>query len=325
MKNIDFFIGIDGGGTKSVGCLVDVQGHLLATAITGPTNYLRKDEQQIIGRILKLVDKLCSQVGCVGKKPRAMAVALSGLGTQQTRTRIRRMLDKNQCAATVIAESDAAAALAGAFAGQPGAILIAGTGSIAFGKSAMGRVYRAGGWGYLLGAEGAGFDIGRNGVAAALEDWDGRGEKTVLRPQLETFFQVKSINEAVPEIYVNYTTRGALAQFAPFVFEAAKAGDSVALQIIETAAGRLAEHITALAPRLDKNRTVQLALLGNIFKSKKLLLPTMHRCWQAADCNVQIIEPRFPAEIGAIFLAAPEKVQLKDFLENLKASYGEKY
>ncbi|KAA3619835.1 MAG: hypothetical protein DWQ05_03685 [Calditrichaeota bacterium] len=318
MEKNKYFIGIDGGGTKSSGCLINSEGNIRALGETGPTNYIQKEEPVIIERICTLVESLKEKAGISHEKPAAVVAGLSGLGSEKPRVRIKKLLEETKIAEKIMAVSDAATALEGAFAGEPGAILIAGTGSIAYGKNTGGEIFRAGGWGYLLGGEGAGFDIGRNGIAAALEDWDGRGEKTILRPQLEKYFKVSEINEAVPEIYVNYTTRGALAQFARFVFAAAQRGDKVAEKIVADAAKRLAEHIIALAPRLDKEKKIQLALLGNIFKSKKMLLPAMQQCWMEAACKIEVKEPLFPAEIGAVLLAQPKPGSL--FMKNLITS-----
>lgn len=320
MKQIDYFIGIDGGGTKTIGCLISAQGEYLATAQAGPTNYLRKNETQIIEQIIELINTLKSKAGITAVSQIALGIGLSGLGAEEPRKRIRELLAMQNCAQHIATESDAAATLAGAFTGGAGVILIAGTGSIAYGKSIDGKIYRAGGWGYLLGPEGGGFDIGRNGIAAALEDWDGRGEHTILRQKLEAYFKVKSINEAVPEIYVNYATRGALAKFAPLVFTAARSGDKVAINIIENAAKRLAAHLCALAPKLKIAGDLKLALSGNIFKSKSQLLPTMQKLWADAGCQICIVEPQFPAEIGALMLAAPREFKKKQFVENVKKS-----
>ncbi|MCA9731410.1 MAG: hypothetical protein H6696_13280 [Deferribacteres bacterium] len=318
MMNKKYIIGIDGGGTKSVGCLVDGEGNILAQGKTGATNYLQKDEELIVQRICGLVQELKQNAHVPANAPVFLAVGLSGLGNEKLCRNMENLLRKEACAVNILATSDVASALAGAFAGEPGAILISGTGSIAYGKAPDGKIYRVGGWGYLVGDEGAGFDIGRRGIAAALTDWDGRGEKTILRPRLEEHFKVGSINEAVPEIYVNYATRGALAKFAPFVFEAAREGDAVATAIINLAAKKLADHIIAMAPRINKKKEVQLALVGNIFRSKEMLLPVMQNQWQLADCRIEIKEPIFPAEFGAVLLMKESGIVDDQFIQNLQ-------
>ncbi len=80
-----------------------------------------------------------------------------------------------------VVESDARVALEGAFSGNPGSILIAGTGSIMFGKDSKGNIHRVGGFGRILGDEGSGFHIARSGLTAVAKQFDGRGERTRRR------------------------------------------------------------------------------------------------------------------------------------------------
>lgn len=320
MQKNEYIIGLDGGGTKSVACLVNNGGNVLAYGQTGATNYKKDQEKLILQRMQDIVLELKNKAKIAPNATITLSVGLSGLGTDALCEHMVNLLRHTHCADKVFAASDVATALQGAFAGEPGAILIAGTGSIAYGKAQDGHIFRVGGWGYLVGDEGAGFDIGRRGIIAALADWDGRGEKTILRPRLEENFHVESINLAVPEIYVNHTTRGALAKFAPFVFTAAREGDRVACGIIKNAALALAEHVIALAPRLGGKNKIQLALLGNIFKSKDILLPVMEEKWNSAHCLVEIKPPLFPAEIGAVLLTKDDEKNENMFIKNLQKS-----
>ncbi len=298
-----YIVGIDGGGTKTVGCLITESGEVLARAVGESTNYRKDQESLLISRILELVQTLMAQANLHQTRPDALAVCLSGLGQESSKQRVRLLLSDAFLSNWLVVDSDARAALQGAFAGEPGIILVAGTGSIAFARTPRGEFMRCGGWGYLLGDEGSGFDIGRNGVAMALKALDGRGRPTRLRERLEQFFGVERLDQAVPKIYAELAQRGDMAKLAPIVFEVAQQGDAVAAEIIRQAARDLAELVATLYTRMQSETEIKLALMGNIFKQRDMLLPHMQAFWNETGAKIAVVAPRFPAEIGAALLA----------------------
>jgi N-acetylglucosamine kinase-like BadF-type ATPase len=302
-------VGVDGGGTKSTACLIESTGALLGRLEFAATNYTKNSAQKIAREIPEEVNRILAQLDQHKRKPDVLAACLSGLGREEARTHIKKLLAETGIAQHVVAESDAMAALYGAFAGKAGIAILAGTGSIAFGKAQDGTVFRCGGWGYLLGDEGSGFDIGRNGIAAALKDLDSRGPKTSLRERFEACFKVKSIDMAVTTIYTDYATRGAMAQFAPVVLAEADKGDTIAREIIKKAAIDLSQLAIILAKKLENENLVPVALMGNLFRNA-LLVERIKAAWQKARANLQPVEPLFPADIGAALLAM-ESVGIK--------------
>ena len=298
-----YIIGIDGGGTKSIGCLITAEGEVLSRCAGKPANYRQDAETDILSHITELVHQLIRTSGRDISRVGVLSACLSGLGQESARRRMRNVLGDSFLSDVVFVESDARAALQGAFAGEPGVILIAGTGSIAFAKAPDGSIHRCGGWGYLLGDEGSGFDIGRNGLRAALLDLDGRGAGTSLRQRFETLLGVKRIDQAIPKIYSEYAQRGAMATFAPIVFEEARKGDQVAQKIIIKAAEHLAELVATLIRKLEVRQPFPVAFIGNIFKQRDMLIQPMKQFWNTLNTQVEIVEPAFPPDIGAALLA----------------------
>ncbi|MDQ7051740.1 MAG: hypothetical protein Q9P14_02125 [candidate division KSB1 bacterium] len=94
-----------------------------------------------------------------------------------------------------------------------------------------------------------------------------------------------------------------MAKLAPIVFEVAQQGDAVAAEIIRQAARDLAELVATLYARMQSETEVKLALMGNIFKQRDMLLPYMQAFWNETGAKIAVVEPRFPAEIGAALLA----------------------
>lgn len=293
-----YFVGIDGGGTKSTVCVICSSGELISTFEIEPTNYTDAKKRQICDVLLELKSTLKETFSPI----EMWSICLSGLGRMADQVEFKKVLDANNLSEKIFVEGDALAALEGAIPDEQGIILIAGTGSIAFGKSETGHVFRAGGWGYLLGDEGSGFSIGKKGLNAALQDFDGRGIQTALRAKFEKFFAVDSIEKSITHIYTSYSNRGDLAKFAPFVFEEAKNGDEVAKSIVLQAAQDLAELVIAVCKKIENEGSTKLALIGNLFKETEILKPAFVQFLQNEDCKVELAEGQFPPEIGAVLL-----------------------
>jgi N-acetylglucosamine kinase-like BadF-type ATPase len=196
---------------------------------------------------------------------------------------------------------DAEIALTGATGGEPGIIVIAGTGSIAFGKNADGRTSRAGGWGYIFGDEGGGFDVVRQGLRAALAMEEGWGKKTVLRSRLLAATGVSSANELMHEWY-NRFNRTVIARLAPVVNEAALGGDCVAIRILEVAGQELAELVRHVYECLfQAGQAVTVAYVGGVFES--VLLSGALRRGVLERISCEAVAPAFPPAVGALLEA----------------------
>ncbi len=135
--------------------------------------------------------------------------------------------------------SNDAQLLFGAFPDEVGIVLIAGTGSIALGQDRHGKRARAGGWGYLIGDEGSGYDLGRRGIRAAAKAADGRGLQTSLLPMLLAHWGLEQPLQIIDRVYRD-RDKAAIAECAQLVFEAAEAYDPVAARLVQSGAAELA-------------------------------------------------------------------------------------
>jgi N-acetylglucosamine kinase-like BadF-type ATPase len=154
-----------------------------------------------------------------------------------------------------------------------GVALIAGTGSVAYGRAEDGRVARCGGWGYLLGDDGSGFTIGRAALRLALDDLEtGRQSHQAITASLLDELRLKTVSELISAIYTNPNPRAVIASLAFCVGKAAELGDSAAIEILEDAARELASlaERTAQLLRLDL-RTVPLAVAGGVLVGSAVL------------------------------------------------------
>jgi N-acetylglucosamine kinase-like BadF-type ATPase len=210
--------------------------------------------------------------------------------------------------APVLVVNDALAALvAGAGDEGPGIVLIAGTGSICYGRNEAGQAARAGGWGYLLGDEGSGWWIGRQALSAVMRAGDGRGPATLLTARVLAHFAFEQVSELVHEVYYRDTRRRAVAGLSAVVQGAADDGDVVARQLLSDAADELVLAVRSVATRLEmRGLQFPLVLSGSLFRViPTLLSDVLVRLAEVAPRSQPRVLELEPA-MGAVRLALAE-------------------
>lgn len=197
---------------------------------------------------------------------------------------------------------DAEIALSGATAGQPGIISIAGTGSMAFGRNAAAKTARAGGWGYIFGDEGGGFDLTRRALAAALRYEEGWGPATNLRALLLKATGARDANDLLHRFYTAEYSRTRIASFAPLVTRAAEEDDAVARELVKKAADKLAQFVEAVYRQLFPAReNITVAHVGGVFQDTRLLAHFKERVRESTGCEAR--RARFGPAAGAVLEA----------------------
>ena len=301
-------IGIDGGGTKTELVLCQENGQVLRCLKAGPTNPNDIGLAEALERLGQAIAQLSAdQKNCF------LFAGLSGVATQTRRREITQALRQKFPDFTIDCAGDMVIALSSSLLGEDGAVVIAGTGSIGYGKK-EGHIYRVGGFGYLLDQGGSGYDLGRDAFSAALEAGDGRGASTLLRDML-TERLGQDPEEAIGIVYEK--GKPFLASFAPLVFQAAEQGDEIARQILFRNTKALQRLIEALAKQMGVPLTVVAA--GGIFGHFPQLKPFL-----SLPKEVSLVFPCRPPVFGAIVEAARLAGFLpdKDFVKNWKTSYS---
>ena len=197
-----------------------------------------------------------------------------------------------------IVESDARIALEGAFAGKPGSILIAGTGSIMFGKDSQENIHRVGGFGRILGDEGSGFHIGRAGLSTVAKSFDSRNNGTLLAKLLEDKFNITDSTQLVNEIYKNGFD---IPQVAPLVIEAASKNDKICIDILISEIDELVEHISAMKEKINEE-ILSVSLIGGTITTDNYYA-NLFRARVGKIPSVKLKNAELPPEIGAALMA----------------------
>ncbi len=219
------YLGVDGGQSSTTALVGDENGRVVGFGRGGPCNHVRAAEgrEKFLNAIGGCVRDACAQAGAESTEIESACLGFSG-GPADKETLVRELLPS----ARLVVTNDAVVALAGACAGDPGLITIAGTGSISLGRNGAGRVARAGGWGYIFGDEGGAFDIVRQALRAALRFEEGWGPATRLREILLEATGAADANELMHRFYTAEWPRSRVATFARQVDAAAGSGDEVA-------------------------------------------------------------------------------------------------
>ena len=255
-----YIIGIDGGGTKTIGILTTGTGQHLAQVQSGPANYHVVGEAKTQAVLEDLIGELYAKAGVPSGSAVRFCLGMAGLGHPVDREVIGRICDEIGICKNRVLTHDAHIALVGGTEKQEGVIVISGTGSIVYGINADGRDARASGWGYLLGDEGSGYDIAIKGLRAIARAADGRGDRTELTDQILNTLELNEPAELIR--WVHAASRDTIAQLAEVVFDTAKTKDTVADCIVDEAADELVCAATSVIEQLEFMEPFDIVLSG---------------------------------------------------------------
>ena len=242
-------IGIDAGGTRTVGYLADADARVLATARGAGAN-LHSEGEAGVERVLRELIAALTSAGSADPVA-AIGAGMAGAARPEDVASITRVLDRILPGVPSVVVTDALVALEAGTPGGAAVVLISGTGSIAYGRDHQGRAARAGGWGYVLGDEGSGYWLGRNALRSVVRAADGRGRATSLTARVLAHYGVATPEDLVRSIAGPGTKPSAIAKLAGAVGEAAVEGDAVARHLIDRGAEELASAAGSVARRLS--------------------------------------------------------------------------
>lgn len=296
-----YVMGIDAGGTKTIALLADERGRIVAESRGGGANLQAAGELEVEKVLYRVMEEA---IGDRDIRPAAVCLGIAGVDREEDAEAVRGIMRRIGFKTRTLVVNDALIALVAGAGDRPGVVIVAGTGSIAYGRDAAGRASRAGGWGYLLGDEGGGFWIGRSALMAVVRQYDGRGPETRLTELVLGRMRLDNPTELVQAVYVRGLHRYAIASIAPVVQQAADLGDAVATDIIIRAAGELSSAASSVITRLEMRGDVfPTVLAGGVFRGLPALVErvAVHLAEVAPRSDVSRLDVE-PA-LGAVTLA----------------------
>ncbi|MBU1422669.1 MAG: hypothetical protein KKG06_05720 [Bacteroidetes bacterium] len=304
MAKKQYVLGVDGGGTKTTALLVSLDGTVVAEEHTGPTNLQIVGTDQAATIIINLIQDCCKKAGSSTSYIQSIVLGLAGAGRSIDKSTLLEELASiasqyNLHLPNIIIETDARIALEAAFASSFGIVLIAGTGSIALGKGEDGKLYRAGGWGRILGDDGSGYAVALKALNAAIRSFEGRGDKTVLNNLALEHFKVTLLDDLVTKIYRENVD---VASFVPKVFQAEQEFDHVAHNILFSQANELAELVRVLIGQMKPKRKIPVALMGGLLEYENVYSKMVKERIVCSLPQIVVQKPKFPAAFGAAIM-----------------------
>ncbi len=306
-KTPKYYLGVDGGGSKTTFVLISDQGDIQGFSLRGSAYHIQ------IG-VPSLVEMLCNGIsdvlGQADLTEDNVEAAFFGIPAYGEDSRIDNYL--NQSVTSLIKNTvshcgnDMICGWAGSHACQDGVNIVAGTGSIAYGEH-NGLTARTGGWGENFGDEGSAYWIAREGLSAFSRMSDNRLKRNALydvfRPEFDAE-QDLDIAGHLNELWNG--SRDHIASFSQLVSEAADQGDPTAIDIFTRAGISLAEHAIALHKALDykESETIKLSWSGGVFKSGNKVLQPFKDHLDNNEIAYELLKPEFSAPIGAALYAA---------------------
>lgn len=307
------FLGVDGGQSSTTALIGESSGRVLGAGSAGPSNHVGAAEgrEKFTAAVSGALEAACRAAGLEPEGVRFEAACLGFSGGPEDK---RGILAEILSAERLIVTTDALIALTGATGGEPGIVTIAGTGSIAFGRNGAGKTARAGGWGFLFGDEGGGFDLARQGLRAALRHEEGWGPATKLRQAFLEAGGAKTANELLHRFYTREFPRPRIAEFARLIERVSDEGDQVARGLLLKAAAELALLASAVRRQLfEPGEPARVSYAGGVFAST--LIRDRYRLLVEQEPGSRCVPPLHPPAAGALldaYRAVGLKVELKD-------------
>lgn len=274
------FLGIDGGATRSLGVAVTAEGRVVAAAQAGSLNFLGTDLATARRSLRGLLGSLRTALPPGATFDRAV-VGCAALFTDATHAEQKALCGGLLPLATTRVVSDCQTALFGATRGQPGVVIVAGTGSIVLAQAERGTLAQTGGWGHLLGDEGSAWWIARESIRAAIAAHEQRGPNTGLGQLICRFFRTSTLHAVASRVH-GALGKDEIAALAAFLAQKTAPSDRVFRAILRRAGEELAAQALAAIRAADlRIRPIPLFLAGSVLTHNRHVRGSLLRALRA--------------------------------------------
>lgn len=296
-----YVAGWDGGGTKTAVTVADENGRSIHAFTAGAINYNGQDEESVrlaIQEIIASIERSCGGL----ERCAQMCIGAAGVSNPSVVSRLTSNIRECGYEGRLLITGDHETALYGGLDNPYGIILIAGTGSICYGKNEAGAAHRTGGCGYLIDDEGSGYSIGRDLIAAVVRANDGRIPETAIAGLVYDRLQVGTVRELIGFVHDKRTNKKDVAALAPLLSEACSLGDEAGLAIADKSASSLLELVVPVADKLvlqDGN----LAMSGSVLLRNDYVRTAFADKLERAYPRMNCFPAKKDASSGAVLLA----------------------
>ncbi|HEY3930268.1 MAG TPA: BadF/BadG/BcrA/BcrD ATPase family protein [Candidatus Koribacter sp.] len=296
---MSFYLGIDGGGTKTKFLLGDEQ-KVLAEATAAGSNILRSGEAAVREALSAGVREVCANAAIESSQISRIVAGIAGSSNDNVREALTAIL-RELAGGEIVVVGDMVIAHYGALEGEPGILVNAGTGSIAYGRNAAGETARAGGWGFAISDEGSGHWIGRVAIATAMRCFD-TGIDLGFLNHLMAALKAEEAQDLAR--FANSTENPDFAQVFPAVVLLAEQGDETAQKILQHAGKELASLSEAVLRKLfPAEDTTLVAASGGVFRNSSTVFESFQHTLREHSPKVEALLTDGEPASGALELA----------------------
>jgi glucosamine kinase len=296
-----FFLGIDGGGTKTR-CVVGDEKSELGAGTSSSSKVQRVGEAYARDALAGAVNEACVQAGISPRQIVRTCAGITGAARPEI-AGVMRDLMTSMVGGHVEIVGDIEIAFEDAFGSGSGVMLIAGTGSIAFGRNEKGESARAGGWGYPISDEGSGQWIGAEAVREALRARDCGHPGGLLNDLIEKL-GASSFEDFIVRLNANPSVD--FATLFPIVLAASDGGDGAAREILTRAGCELASMAGTVIERLFHEQSVSVATHGGVFASSAIVRESCAQELRARHPRLELLDREVDPARGALERARRE-------------------
>jgi N-acetylglucosamine kinase-like BadF-type ATPase len=295
-------LGIDAGGSKTRALVGRVDGQVIGSGEAGPANYQSTGQAAAFEALDLAVRRALEEAGARAEQVASLCLGAAGMDRPEDFSVFQGWAAGAFPLARLRLVNDARIVLAAGTPAGWGLVIISGTGSIAYGRTAQGTTARAGGWGYLLGDEGSGYSIGLRALQAVMRAHDGRDGQTLLREAVLSEWGLTAPEALVRKVYAGLS-RADIARLAGLVERCAEAGDPKASQILAWAGAELAEVASAVVKQLQFEGPVPAALTGGVLLHGKRVREVLLEAAKGMGLLFEPVQMVEDPTLGALRLA----------------------
>jgi N-acetylglucosamine kinase len=305
-----FFIGVDGGGTKTMGVIAGEDAKVIANSEVGSTNHHSNPLEVVRGNLGTLIATLLKAAKAQPDQVDTICLGMAGVDRPEDKPLIKGIIAESLPSAQCIPVNDGIIALVGGAEKPVGIIVIAGTGSIAFGFNAAGQSARAGGWGHVLGDEGSGYVLGLRALRSVVRAYDGRTEPTKLHDIVLRHLDIERPEQLLAWIKKVNAGKAEIGSLSRLVFDAFDEGDATAAAIIREEAAELADAARAVARKLfPSSSDFEIVVGGGNLRKCETYFDAFQKEVATRLPGVSVIHPRREPVEGAVLYAIQNRKQ----------------
>ena len=297
---INYFLGIDGGGTKTSACLINEEGRIISEFQEEGLNFLGGHSGTAKTSLEKIISKAFEFIARDNLK--AVSISTAGISHKHVQGLLSEVLSSYKIASQVFFSGDNKIALYSIFPSGYGTVLMSGTGSMCYSRTSYGE-FRAGGYGYLLGDEGSGFDIGKQLLKKVCISFDS-GKDSVLTEYMKNKLGIYSAQDIIQYVYKeNFKT--SISSLSPILDILVEQNDPDANEILDSVSAALIDLVSCVFSRI-RNVPDEIGVYGSVLLKSRPVYDAVKQKLSLGFPGIRVLTPLYGSGYASALVALRE-------------------